>query len=599
MVKEAKRIVLDTEGSGVDWKRNFVCGYVIADGTTSVYVPIRHQGGGNLDPSLRIPESADAGDVELSTFEVALRNEFKERNRRGHLTIGHNIKYDAHMVANVGILLGRNLSCTQINEALLNEYARQYSLEACAERHGVEAKKGQLMYNHLGEIFGVKANRASMENYWRLPGDDPIAVEYAEGDGITTYELYEKQNQLLAEEGLATVYNMERKLIWTVFRMERRGIKVDVDYLYETKQLLEDQLEAAYAKLPEGFNPRSPKWVRQICEDAGQTDWPTTEKGNPSFTEKFLKTFDAGRAIIEVRQQSNLINSFIGPLLEKHVFNGRVHANLNQLKGDTGGTPARFSCQHPNLQQIPKRNYTLAKLFRKAFIADLGYLFYEADYSQCEPRLFAHYSKSPALLEGYNMKPFRDAHSVTAELLGVERDPTAKRMNMGLFTGMYPKTFAQNMGWTLTEATAKRDAWFAIYPEIEHFQKNAEGLLKQRKYVTTLLGRRGRLEHPRYAYRGVSKIIQGSNADIVKWKLLEIDMWLEELGDPLHLLMSVHDSIEWQAPDTPEGKRLSDELMQKMVDVQGEPFNLRVPFVVDADKGKNWSEATFGAEEAA
>lgn len=597
MVKEAPYLSFDTEGSGVDWKRHFVCGYVFCDGPqNSIYIPLRHKLGSNLESDLYIPNDND-DKYTPSRFETALANAFKQRSMH-QIILGHNIKYDCHMCYNHGIELGRNLVCTQINAALLDEYAKKYSLGACAERHGVEAKKDAEMYEYLSTVFGVPNNRESMAYFWRLAGDDPMANEYATGDGITTYQLYMAQKEQLQEQQLHQVFNMERKLIWTIFRMERRGIRVDEQYLHETKALLEQQLEEALTKLPSGFNPRSPKMVRQVCEDAGRTDWPTTEKGNPSFTEKFLKSFSEGKAIIDIRQKSNLINSFIGPLLERHVWQGRVHANLNQLKQDDAGTPARFSCTQPNLQQIPKRNKDLAKLFRKAFIADDGYKFYEADYSQCEPRLFAHYSKSSALLDGYNQTPFRDAHSVTAEMLGVERDPTAKRMNMGLFTGMFPKTFASHMGWSVQEGVDKYNQWFRAYPEIREFQKTAEGILKQRGYVTTLLGRRGRLEHPRYAYRAVSKIIQGSNADIVKWKLLELDQWLEDLGDPAHLLMTVHDSIEWQAPDTPEGEALSEEILVRMADVQSEPFNLRVPFTTDSCSGKNWSEATFGEESA-
>jgi hypothetical protein len=177
--------------------------------------------------------------------------------------------------------------------------------------------------------------------------------------------------------------------------------------------------------------------IKAALEAEGRTDWPVTALGNPSFTEKWLKHTIIGQKIIAIRQASNLINSFVKPMATEHVFNGRVHANLNQLKGDDSGTiSGRFSCDSPNLQQVPKRNKELAKPFRRIFVADPGHIFWERDGSQLEPRLFAHYSQDPNLLAGYNSRPFVDAHQTTATLLGVERDPTAKRMNMGIFTGM-------------------------------------------------------------------------------------------------------------------------------------------------------------------
>jgi DNA polymerase-1 len=268
------------------------------------------------------------------------------------------------------------------------------------------------------------------------------------------------------------------------------------------------------------------------------------------------------------------------------------------LKTDDYGTPARLSCSAPNLQQIPKRDKELARLFRKAFIADDGMEFNEADWSQCEPRLYAHYSQEPTLIAGYLKDPFEDAHDVVAKALHVERDPTAKRMNMGIFTGMYPKTFAEHMGWPLEKATAAWNKWHERLPRIREFQERAKQALLQRGYVRTILGRRLHLEHPRFAYRAVSKIIQGGNADIMKYKMLEIDQILESDGDKnVQLLASVHDSLNWQSAKTKQGKELSETIKHILVDVQKPPFNLRVPFVIDCHSGRNWAEATFGPEK--
>ncbi len=596
IVREAKEVTYDTETSGLDWKRNFPVGYVIGSGNSDVvYVPTRHGGGGNLpDPmGCKVPDEAD-GEWNIHSYEKDLAAAFKYRidNNVGK-TIGHHIKFDCHFSANADILLGRNLSCTQNNAALLDEYSKGFSLEAQAKKHGVTAKLGQEMYDHLGQLFDIPATKTSMSHFWRTAGNDQMTVDYAEGDGVTTIELYHKQVSLLHEQNLTTVWNLENELIWTLYRMERRGVAVSEKYLKELLAEIEGQVAKAYEVLPPDFNVRSPIQVKAYVEQFA-TDWPTTEKGNPSFKEDWLKTFDEGMNIIKVRKWTNLANTFARPLLEEHSFKGRVHATLNQLKADDGGTIARLSCSHPNLTAVPKHDKELAPKFRRAFRADEGMILYEADWSQCEPRLFAHYSNEPRLVEGYNADPPVDVHTIVAEMFNADRNTKAKRMNMGMFTGMFPKSFAGHMGVSVSDATDLWNKWFNVFPKIRPFQNRAKNNILANGFVFTLLGRRGRLEANRWAYKATSKIIQGGNADIIKYKLVEIDKYLESMGDESFLFMSVHDSILWQSPKDDDKTPKIIEAM--MVDVQGEPFNLRVPFTVDLDGGDNWAEASFGAD---
>lgn len=605
MVREAKELIYDTEGTGVDWRYNHSVGYVVGAPSRErgiypedvVYVPVRHGGGGNL-PGAPCMTSPTEG-YKQHPFEVELAKAFEQRQQTVGLgrVVGHYMKFDAHMSANAGIRLGRRLACTQNMAAMVDEYARKYSLEMVAEREGVTAKKGQGMYEHLASLFGGPAKREAMANFWRTSGTDPVAYEYATGDGVSTMEVYWKLLDKIEAEEMSVVCDMENDLIWTIFRAERRGIKIDMDEIERLRFATEAHISKLMGDLPVGFNTRSPLQMKELMEQHGHTDWPLTEKGSPSFTQHWLKKHEIGRTIIAIRESSNLINSFINPLSERHVYKGRVHANLNQLKNDDSGTiSGRFSCSDPNLQQVPKRNKDLAKPFRRLFIPDGDeWVFWERDYSQCEPRLFAHYSQDPNLLAGYNAEPFVDAHQTVANLLKVERDPTAKRMNMGIFTGMQPRTFAGHMGWDLTRATKAWNAWFQEFPSIRSFQDKAKARLKNRGYVHTLLGRRCRLEHPRFAYRGTSKIIQGSNADIVKWKMLEADIECEANDDIVQVNMTVHDSFSGQYLDTPEARALFDSIVRQMEQVQCEPFNLSVPFILEGTEGRNWSEATFGA----
>jgi DNA polymerase I-like protein with 3'-5' exonuclease and polymerase domains len=618
--KEACRIIreypgpiaYDTETSGLDWKIHNPVGYVITkDAIDNFYIPVRHGGGGNLYdpdcPALTTPTDP----ITPHYFEKFLAAAFAERSRLAkenpgqYLVIMHHAKFDMHFSANAGIIIGRNIEDTQINEPLLDDSQRSYSLANCAERRGVQAKLGDDLYKRISQITGIPLGSKPstiMEHYWRTSGTDDMAVEYAKQDGMTTLLLREAQYPLLVEndgvKSMELVHRIESRLVYTLFRMERKGIKVNMGYVDQLKASIIEELAQAKKALPDGFNERSPKQTREVMESAGVTNWPVTDAGNPSFTEKFLKQSEPGKAIMALRQMSNLLSKFVDPLIESHVHKGRVHANLNQLKGDeTGAIGGRLSCSSPNLQAVTKRNKKLGPKFRKSFVADEGMVMYENDYSQCEPCLFAHYSGEPALIRGYNADPPEDMHDVVAKMLGVDRDVTAKRMNMGILTGMQSRTFAEHMDWPIVKATESFNAWFALFPNIKGLQARAKQNMLSRGYIRTLLGRRCGIDDKRFAYKATSRLIQGGNADIIKAKLLEIDEWLEEHGDVGELLMTIHDSIIFQVPKGPVGEVVAKEIYKIATNLQNDGvFDLRVPIRMDSHYGEDWATATYGQE---
>lgn len=599
-------IAYDVETSGLDWKRNSPVGYVFTVAEDSIYIPVRHGGGGNLlDPD--VPALKTPTDVPVQHwFERKLALAFEERNRRDYLTVGHHIGFDALFSAKMGIMLGRNLYDTQHMATLLNEWQEKFSLDFTAVVFGATLKLAQPMYDHLAKLFGGAAKKDQMAHFWRTAGNDPMVVDYAAGDGVTTLEIYHKQLPHLALEKLEKIADIENRLIWTLVRMERRGIKVAIDRFDEAIAKAEALLVDAKSKLPYGFNVRSPAAVRALSERAGKTDWPTTEpslrfpQGQPSFGEGWLKTFEEGRAVLRVRQIEKLLSSFILPLRDEHTWEGRVHAHLNQLKADEYGTiSGRLSCSNPNLQQVLSRDHELAAIYRLLFAADAGMVMYEADYNQAEPRLWAHYSGDKYLNEGYNATPVRDVHAVVALLLNITRQ-MAKPINLGLFYLMGKKTFHGHMRkdhpeFTRAETDRLWDLWYSNFTDVKRFQKEAASVFKNRGYVKTILGRRARMNDPRKDYVASNRIIQGSSADIIKERLLYIDLRLEAEGDISHLLMTVHDSILFQCP---VGDDLTPAWIKAaMEDLNGPPYNLTVPFTVDVTHGLNWAEVKFGKED--
>ena len=585
LVEHSERpISFDTETNGLDWRDCVPIGYVICgvidDRYVSHYIPTNHTGGGNIQ--------------NPQAFVKRLREAFEARVMQKFLTVGHHLKFDMHFAYTDGILLGRSVHCTQNTASMLDEYAKSYSLDNLAKGYDIPAKLGDELYQHIAQQFDVPADRKAMGHFHRLSGNDPLAVEYAEGDGITTLRLYEEQLKQIEAENLGVIVGVENELIYTLFRMERRGIRVDLDRIEKARYEVAERLQLALAELPEGLNVRSPVQVRKYIEQY-RTDYPLTEKGNPSFPEEWLSTFPQGQAIVDVRRWTNVDSSTITPIAEVHEWKGRIHPQFNQNRGDEHGTiTGRLSCSSPNLQGVPKHNKEIGTIIRRLFIPDEGWMLYEGDWSQAEPRLIAHYSEDETLLNGYNMTPPKDVHTLVAELLNKDRATTAKRMNMGIFTGMYPKAFAGHMGVSIPDATALWNEWHNTFPGVKQFQNKASRVFSQRGYVKTILGRRARLESHRFAYRAPSRIIQGGQADMLKYKMVEIDKYLEAHDDLVHLLIQVHDSLVMQGKDSSEGERVVKTAFDMMADVQGEPFNLKVPFIVDVNKGADWAEASYG-----
>lgn len=586
MVKTSKVIAYDTEGSGLDTVRDKVCGYVVTDFEDSVYVPVGHEAGGN------IPWADD--------FEKELAAAFNERSRLGYRTVGHNLGFDLRMSARRGIVPWSPLEDTMINELLIDDRTVGYSLDDCCTRHQVTAKLGADLYRVLAERFGGLPDRKQMGNFWRMPGDDPYVVDYATGDGVSTLELWQSQQVILDAENLRVPWQLECDLLPYVARIHARGIRVDPNYAAQVSVDLKAQIEEKKKVFTPGFNVRSPSEVEALYRANGYEDHqfartpPSTKhpNGQVSFTEKWLETNDIGNAILSVRRLEKAQDSFITPLATTHNVNGRVHPILNQSKSDDFGVAgARFSCSAPNLQAYPKRNVEVGKIVRRLVIPDDGMLIEEADAMQQEPRLFTHYSQDPALLQGYRDGTM-DIHDRANDLLFESKDrDTAKRMAMGMLTMMSPPTLAVHMRWDLAKAKSSHRAFLSdAFPLIGQFQQDVMSVFRNRGYVKSILGRRARLSNPRFAYQGVSRVIQNSGGDHIKTCVLRACQYEDVFPNALNMLLTIHDSLVWQRDPAHSIK----ELVAIIENVAQEPqFNISVPMPFEVGSGTDWAMASY------
>jgi DNA polymerase-1 len=569
-------VAFDTETTGLDITAK-VCGYVVTNNQFSIYVPVRHEPGGN------IPNAEE--------FEHELARAFDDRSRLMFRTVGHHFGFDLRICLRHGIRVGHPVEDTMINEAIISDVNLSYNLADCCTRRGVTAKLGAEVYAELARRFGGIPDKKQMKNYWRLEGDLPVVVDYATGDGISTLELWNAQQKILDANDLRRSWRLECNLIPYVARMHHRGLKIDPEYAGRVVGDVNAAVaESSKVFLP-GFNVRSPKAVEQLYRINGYTDdkFARTDAGALSFTEKWLETNEIGQSILGVRRLEKARDSFITPLIATHNVNGRVHPILNQSKSDDYGVAGvRFSCSEPNLQAFPKRNIDVGRVVRRLVVADEGLVIEEADAKQQEPRLFTHYSGDPVLVDGYRSGTM-DIHDRASQILGLDRE-VAKRMCMGMLTMMSPPTLAGHMRWPLERA---RDAHAKFltdaFPMIKVFQDQAVHVFRRRGYVKTLLGRRAYCDDPRFAYRAVSRIIQNVGGEHLKLCLLKACMYEDAHPNDLQVLLTIHDSLIWQRNPAHDVKPLISEIESVAQDL-----GLNVPIPFGLGSGKDWARASYG-----
>ena len=597
-LRDAKEIVYDAETSGLDFKRSHIVGHVVSftcNSADSWYLPVRHFGSNNLFQNTG-PSEKTGWDGKTESWEDDL---IKLLNRQNLTIIGQNLAFDLKFLATIGHKLSAKYQDTIINAPLLNEWSGKFNLEYLANQAGLTPKKSALIDAHILQMFpDVPENdpkNKPMAHFWRLAGNDPVAVEYACGDGVTTFELRDWQMPRLEAEGLLKVWAIENRLIPILARMSVKGVRIDTDYLDKIQIYTENKIDKLSDALPLDFNVRSPVDMEKYCRDHNATNWPLTPKGRPSFPETWLETFEAGQTIIQSRKLMTLLSMFILPLKETHIFNGRVHTNLHQLRGDgLGIVTGRIGSSEPSLQQIPKRDKWLGPLFRACFIPDDGMIFADPDYSQLEPRLLAFYSRSKVLLDDYRNNPAADAHQAVADAAGIERT-WGKNANMTIING-------GGRGILISKYRVpehKVDELLANYwrsmPEVKSLQKSSEKVMRYRGYVRSLLDRRSRLLSRDKAYMALNRLLQCGNADILKLKMCEIDDYLASENRPIDVLVPVHDALLMQF--SPDAEKHYQECLAIMARCgPDDVIKLDVPLKVNSEQGENWSIATYGNE---
>jgi DNA polymerase I-like protein with 3'-5' exonuclease and polymerase domains len=608
---------LKEKGPGTFRKDGFVTGYGVGCEDFYEYYPVAHEGGPNCD---------------ADKVRFWLREELKEY--KGEI-VGAKLLYDGDWAANDNIRFPHaRILDVQWAEPLLDENAKSYKLEALARKWLGEGKVTQ----ELKDLYGP----AYIENMHKLhPGH---VRDYVRGDLMLPNAIIDLQMVELEKQGLTKLFDVESRLYHMLLYMRRIGVRVDMDGAEKvSKQLGKMKLDAeSELRHIVGFdvNVNAGNSVAQAFESQNIV-YPKTKQGNPTFQKDWLAAHPSRLAELVgmLRRVKKFQSDFVDMFLEEAI-DGRIHCQFNAVKSDEYGTVSgRFSSSNPNLQQVPVRDEIFGPLIRSIFVADEGKRWWSNDYSQIEYRMLVHYavlarcSKADIVADMYRNNPETDFHVMAAEMTGKPRK-TAKNINFGIVYGMGVDHMAEVMGCDTARAKQILDEYHKEMPFCRELSKMATNKAKS-GFIRTIYGRyrRFNLYEPKgfwtqdpdnegewiradkyqkerppampmqacidtygttavqraFTHSALNSVLQGSAADLIKVAMVKIwDSGLVGPGAPLDCSLTVHDELNGSGDDSRAEVR---EAHQEVTRIMREAIPLKIPVLVGAGWGNNWSEA--------
>ena len=578
---------LKSKGSGSIIGNGEVVGIAVAVPGRKFYFPIAHGSGPNMD--------------RKRTLEW-----FKDVCESDAIKIFHNAMYDVCWIKAMGIKINGQIVDTMIAASLIDENRFRFDLNSLSWDylgHG----KNESALNEEAKSRGLDP-KADM---WQLPA--MYVGSYAEKDAELTLELWQIFKKELLHQDVESIFELETDLFPCLVDMRFLGVRVDVERAHMLKQALtvqEDNLRQQI-KIETGIDVQlmAARSVAKVFDKLGLPYERTAKSQAPSFTKNFISNHEhpVVRMIAQAREVNKAHTTFIDTII-KHEHKGRIHADINQIRSDQGGTvTGRFSYSNPNLQQLPARNKDLGPMIRSIFIPEKGHRWGSFDYSQQEPRLVVHYAalhKFPSVndvIDNYENDTSTDFHQVVADMAKIPRSQ-AKVINLGLFYGMGKAKLQAELGVSKDKAVELFDQYHAKVPFVKQLMNSASNRAQERGQIRTLLGRLCRfhlwepnqfgmhkaLPHEEalqehgpgirraFTYKALNKLIQGSAADMTKKAMLD----LYKNGIVAHV--QIHDELCISVKD--------QEQADKIVEIMQNAVTLEVPNKVDCELAENWGE---------
>ena len=604
---ETKDPDLKTKGSSSMRGQGDVVGIAIAVRDWSGYYPIAHESGPNMERK-----------KVLGWFADVLKTKADK--------VFHNAIYDMCWIHRLGLTVHGTVVDTMIMTSLVDENRFRYDLNSVAQ-HYTGMGKNESALQEAAKDWGVDP-KAEM---YKLPA--MYVGEYAERDAEVTLALWQELKKEIEHQDLQSIVEVEQKVFPCILDMKIKGVRVSESQVDQ----LDHQLKLSYDKYIKrihddtGMYPEvwAAKSIELVCNKLGIDDFDRTEKTQkPSFTKNYLKNHKHPvlRAIASARELDKLKNTFLESI-KNYVYNGRIHADIHQLKGDFGGTiTGRLSYSNPNLQQLP--NYTnIGMGIRSIFMPEEGHRWGCFDYSQQEPRLVVHYALATlgttgvqSIADKYDearenpddpgIQLAADFHSMVAEIADIERGQ-AKTINLGLFYGMGKAKLQAQLGVTDQVARNLLATYHSKVPFVKQLIHHTMDRAQQRGWIRTILGRKCRfnmwepatfgmhkpqtfenasMEHGSrnikraFTYKALNKLIQGSAADMTKQAMIN----LREAG--ITPMIQLHDELNVSYENKQEAVKIK-EIMEQAVP-------LKVPNKVDFEDGECWGDIINNQEDS-
>ena len=582
------------KGPGWATKDGEVVGIAVAADGFQGYFPIAHEKGPNLDPGMT-----------LKWFAKIMSSDADK--------ICHNASYDIGWCKAMGIKVNGRIIDTMIAGAIIDENRYSYSLNALSAEYLGEVKV-ETKLKQKAEEWGLDAK----QDLWRLPAS--FVGEYAEQDAVLTLKLWRKFETEIRTQNLQSIFDMETRLLPILIEMREHGIRVDMEKADKMKKAFVSEEKKKIKEIKDLTGIDVEIWAAASLAkafDALKIPYDLTEKTKkPSFTSNWLLncTHPLAKLVREAREMNKFHSTFIDSIF-RYEHKGRIHAEINQLRSDNGGTVSgRLSMSNPNLQQVPARNKEFGKQIRSLFLPDEGSQWGSFDYSQQEPRLVVHYASSVdsgfegsfELIKAYENED-ADFHQVVADMAEIPRSQ-AKTINLGLFYGMGAAKLSRELGIETEAAKQLLAEYNRKVPFVKQLANRCMAVADKKGCVVTIRGRHCRFnmwepkawgvyqpmtlqeatskyemyQLKRYGtYKALNRLIQGSAADQTKQAIIDC------YDNGHRPLLQIHDELCFNIKNDDDKNQIINKMEHCLDNVP-----MKVPSKVDVAIGDNWGEAT-------
>ena len=585
-------VAVDTETTGLNEMRADLVGVSLCvQAGEAAYLPLTHRAGQSED--LFGTDALAEGQMDQDTALAMLKPMLEDSTI---LKIGQNMKYDAKILARVGIQVA------PIDDTMLMSYAQNGGLH----NHGMDLLSERYLDHAPISIKTLLGSGKSAITFDRVPIDE--ASRYAAEDADITLRLWHYLKPRLHLNRVTAVYeSLERPLVPVLAEMEMQGIKVDRDVLSRMSNGFAQKMAGLEAEIHEmagrSFNVGSPKQLGEVLFD--EMGLPGGKKGKTGayatgvdVLEDLATEHELPGRVLDWRQLSKLKSTYTDALQDHiHPDTGRVHTSYSIAGASTG----RLASTDPNLQNIPIRTEEGRKI-REAFVAETGKTLVALDYSQIELRILAHVADIPTLKQAF--ADGIDIHALTAsQMFDVPLDKMtseirrkAKAINFGVIYGISGFGLARNLRIPRAEAQAFIDTYFTRFPGIRTYMDDTVAFAKEHGYVQTLFGRRihtpeigAKGPHAGFAKRAaINAPIQGTAADVIRRAMVRMPEAIAHV--PAKMLLQVHDELLFEVDDCAV-EELIQVAKQVMERASLPVVKLDVPLIVEAGSGLNWAVA--------